>query len=69
MKSELFLIFINEYIYWMFAIKEKVEDRKKTQFYHQNGWIVNNFKSKNNVATVLKWKHRNSTDLNQAKHT
>lgn len=53
----------------MFAIKEKVEDRKKTQFYHQNGWIVNNFKSKNNVATVLKWKHRNSTDLNQAKHT
>jgi hypothetical protein len=45
------------------------EGERRPQFFHQKGWIANNFKVKNNVSAILKTRQKNHTEMGRPEYS
>lgn len=53
----------------MSSSKFRSKEHTQPQFFHQKGWIATNFKVKNSMNTVLKWRKRNFTEQHKDEMT
>lgn len=46
-----------------YCMRSREVERRKPQFFHQKGWIANNFTVKTNLAAILRTRQKNHTDI------
>jgi hypothetical protein len=57
--------FVLDIIIELLQMNNWESERKRATFFHQKGWIANNFKVKNNVAAILKSRRKNITETDR----